>query len=86
VQAAAPVPAAAPEPAPAPEPAASTTGVMKTAAATPGRRIFVDQRTVGQTPDPIVVPCGVHQVRVGSHGKTLAVDVPCGGEISVSDR
>jgi serine/threonine-protein kinase len=59
---------------------------VKTSAATPGRRIFVDQRTVGQTPDTVVVPCGLRRIRVGSTGKTLTLEVPCGGRIEVSDR
>jgi serine/threonine-protein kinase len=61
-------------------------GLVKTSAATPGRRIFVDRLTVGQTPAPVLVRCGSHRVRVGSAGKTLTVDVPCGGEIDISDR
>ncbi|AKV03769.1 hypothetical protein AKJ09_10432 [Labilithrix luteola] len=66
--------------------ATAETGVVKTDGATPGRRIFVDQRTVGQTPEAVSVRCGIHRIRIGSAGKTLAVDVPCGGEVSVSDR
>lgn len=60
--------------------------MVKTDGSTPGRRIFVDQRTVGQTPEAITVRCGLRRVRIGSAGKTLSVDVPCGGEVSVSDR
>lgn len=61
-------------------------GRILTAGAVPGRRIFVDERTVGQTPEAVVVKCGTRQVKVGSTGSTRPVDVPCGGEISVGDR
>ncbi|MDB4944962.1 MAG: serine/threonine protein kinase [Labilithrix sp.] len=64
----------------------ATTGRLKTAGTSPGRRIFVDDRTVGQTPESVVVKCGVRKVRVGSAGAVQAIDVPCGGEINVGDR
>jgi hypothetical protein len=59
-------------------------GILRTTGAVPGRRIFVDERVVGQTPDSATIKCGVHQVRVGSAGKVQTVDVPCGGEITVN--
>jgi serine/threonine-protein kinase len=58
-------------------------GLVKTEGAPPGRRIFVDDRTVGQTPESVVVKCGTHQIKIGSAGTARAVDVPCGGEIVV---
>ncbi len=61
-------------------------GRVKTEGSTSGRRIFVDRRTVGQTPETVVVECGVRRIRIGSAGKTMSVDVPCGGEIEVRDR
>jgi serine/threonine-protein kinase len=61
-------------------------GRIKTAGASPGRRIFVDERTVGQTPDAVLVKCGTRAIKVGSSGFTRQVDVPCGGEITVGDR
>jgi hypothetical protein len=90
------VPATAAEPA-APAPAsgvadAATTsppegsGTIQTAGASAGHRIFVDEKVVGQTPQPAIVPCGKHTVRIGSAGKPQPVDVPCGGEVSVGDR
>jgi serine/threonine-protein kinase len=60
------------------------TGVLQTAGAVPGRRIFVDKRTVGQTPGSVTVACGTHLVRIGSSGVARNVDVPCGGEINVA--
>jgi serine/threonine-protein kinase len=62
------------------------TGRVKTAGAVPGRRIFVDEKTVGQTPDAVVVKCGSRTIKLGSTGSTQTVDVPCGSEITVSDR
>jgi serine/threonine-protein kinase len=59
---------------------------VKTAGAVPGRRIFVDEKTVGQTPDAVVVKCGSRTIKLGSTGSTQTVDVPCGSEITVSDR
>ena len=66
--------------------AAPGKGLLSTSASTPGRRIFVDDRAVGETPAAVAVPCGLHRVRVGSRGKTMTVDVPCEGEVGVSDR
>ncbi|AKV01815.1 serine/threonine protein kinase [Labilithrix luteola] len=68
-----------------PTPSAGT-GIVKTEGAAPGRRIFIDERTVGQTPQPITVKCGMHMIKVGSSGRAHSVDVPCGGEVTVSDR
>ena len=61
-------------------------GRVRTAGAVSGRRIFVDGRTVGQTPESVVVKCGVQRIKLGSSGFARSVDVPCGGEITVSDR
>ncbi|HSO32637.1 MAG TPA: hypothetical protein VLT33_08975 [Labilithrix sp.] len=59
---------------------------MTTLGTAPGRRIFVDERTVGQTPESVVVKCGVRKIRLGSTGSTQSIDVPCGGEVAVGDR
>jgi serine/threonine-protein kinase len=61
-------------------------GRVRTAGAVPNRRIFVEERTVGQTPDTVLVKCGVRAIRLGSAGSTQMIDVPCGGEITVGDR
>lgn len=84
-------PTAKPEAKPSlPEPAGETRveasaglGDISTANAQRGRRIFVDDHVVGQTPETVRVKCGAHAVRIGSSGKAQAVDVPCGGEIKV---
>lgn len=83
---ASPVPtdsAAPPKPAPA---RGVTTGLVKTTGATPHRRIFVDDITVGQTPDSVTVRCGMRSIRIGSSGKPQRLEVPCGGELTLSDR
>ena len=61
-------------------------GVLTTTGTVPGRRIFVDEKTLGQTPQQVTVKCGPHTIRLGSSGKPQSIDVPCGGEIAVSDK
>jgi serine/threonine-protein kinase len=61
-------------------------GRVTTLGTAPGRRIFVDEKTVGQTPEAVVVKCGVRKIKLGSAGSTQSIDVPCGGEIAVGDR
>jgi hypothetical protein len=61
-------------------------GLLKTTGLAGQRRIFVDELTVGQTPDSVLVKCGARTVRIGSNGRRQAVDVPCGGEMTVEDR
>jgi eukaryotic-like serine/threonine-protein kinase len=58
-------------------------GLLKTAAHAPGRRIFVDGVTVGETPASVLVKCGAHTVMIGSSGRRQPVDIPCGAEIGV---
>jgi serine/threonine protein kinase len=77
--------ASAPASAPA-EDVPAGMGRVRTTGAAPGRRIFVDERTVGQTPESVVVKCGSRAIKLGSAGSTQTVDVPCGGEITVGDR
>lgn len=60
-------------------------GALKTTEARGGRRIFVDGRTVGQTPATVLVACGVHEVKIGSSGRPSQIDVPCRGEVAVGD-
>lgn len=62
------------------------TGRVRTAGAVPGRRIFVDGRVLGQTPETVIVKCGVHTIRLASVGTSQRIDVPCGSEITVGDR
>jgi serine/threonine-protein kinase len=61
-------------------------GRITTTGLSPGRRIFVDDKVVGQTPQSALVKCGSHRVRVGSAGKPQTIDIPCGAEIAVGDE
>ena len=61
-------------------------GVLSTSGTAPGRRIFVDERTLGQTPESVTVACGKHSVQLGSSGKPQTIEVPCGAEVTVSDK
>jgi serine/threonine-protein kinase len=61
-------------------------GLVKTTGTAPGRRIFVDDQTLGQTPESVLAKCGARTVRVGSAGRPQSITVPCGGEIHVGDR
>jgi serine/threonine-protein kinase len=78
--------AAASAPAPASDAPRLGTGLVRTASAVPHRRIFVDDVTVGQTPDTVTVKCGMRAVKLGSSGRVQRLDVPCGGEVTLSDR
>lgn len=65
---------------------AADMGRIRTAGAVAGRRIFVDDKTVGQTPASVVVKCGRHTVKLGSAGKPQTLDVPCRGDVSFAGR
>jgi flagellar biogenesis protein FliO len=58
-------------------------GLLRIAGEPGGRRIFVDDRAVGQTPDAVTVKCGRHEIKIGSNGHARAVDVACGEETVV---
>ncbi len=62
---------------------ASTTGRVVLPAAAAGHRVFMDDRVVSDGKSDVVVSCGPHKLRIGSGGKTLAVDVPCGGDLNL---
>jgi PEGA domain len=80
-----PTDANATAPAPSPDPAQIPPGMglLETASAQPGHRIFVDGRTMGQTPQSVLVKCGKTSVKIGSAGHLRAVDIPCGKAIDV---
>jgi serine/threonine-protein kinase len=61
-------------------------GLVETTDLRGGRRIFVDEVTVGQTPESVLVRCGARTIRIGSAGQRQAVDVPCGKPIRVGER
>jgi eukaryotic-like serine/threonine-protein kinase len=86
----------APSPAPVPTTSASAAqtvpgiptdmGILNTSGLAPNRRIFVDERTVGQTPASVMVKCGAHTLMIGSSGRRQAVEIPCGGELNAAER
>jgi serine/threonine-protein kinase len=49
-----------------------------------GRRVYIDDRVMGQTPAAFIVPCGTHKVQVGSAGQPQTITVPCGGRVVVA--
>jgi tetratricopeptide (TPR) repeat protein len=62
---------------------AAFTGLLRTPESARGHRVFVDGRVRGGSGDPIRLPCGPHEVRVGSAGRRQQILVPCNGEIDV---
>jgi len=68
-------------------PTATTTGgrgTINLPSSAAGHRVFVDGHVVASDGSkPIEIACGRHNVRVGSHGKTQPVDVPCGGAVDL---
>lgn len=68
---------------PAAPPIPADASVLSTEDARPGHRIFVDGRTLGQTPDSVLVKCGPARIKIGSAGQTRTIDLPCGREIRV---
>ena len=67
-----------------PDAAAGKMGDILTKPSAGGHRIYVDDRVVGNSPDPVRVRCGKHTVRIGSAGTPRDVDIPCGGSIVVN--
>jgi serine/threonine-protein kinase len=59
-------------------------GLLSTTKAAPGHRIFVNGRTVGQTPESVMIPCGRTSVKIGSAGQPRSMDIPCGKETAVA--
>lgn len=52
-------------------------------AKSPGHRVYVDGRLVGESGRDMTLPCGAHKVKVGSQGTEKAVVLPCGGRLDV---
>jgi hypothetical protein len=59
------------------------TGEINAGAPAAGHRVFVDGKTVGEGANTYRVKCGPHTVKIGSGGKPMSVDVPCGGSVNV---
>ena len=93
-----PTPSARPVPGVAPAPVASasaraiagavasTKGSIVTATRSHDHRIYVDGQLAGETGRTIEVRCGRHQARYGSRGRWQTIDVPCGGQLTLSPR
>jgi hypothetical protein len=45
-----------------------------------GHRVFVDGRVVEAKDSQVVVPCGPHEVKIGSKGEPRLIEVACDGE------
>jgi len=48
-----------------------------------GHRVWIDGQMMGESDAPKVVKCGKRHVRIGSSAGGQAVDVPCGGEVTL---
>jgi hypothetical protein len=80
---------ATPAPAPAPVARAASPiprgmGELRLPPSATGHRLFVDNRPVGDASSRVRVACGRHVVRVGSAGRKLTINVPCGGAVDVT--
>ncbi len=62
----------------------TTDGVIVLPKEAADHRVFVDSKVVTVKNSRAVVPCGTHEIRIGSRGTPQTIDVACGGEISVS--
>jgi hypothetical protein len=71
----------APIPSSPPPSGSTTTGTIRTT--DPGHPIWIDGRSVGESPKAFIVPCGAHVVRVGNAGQPQMTEVPCGGEVAL---
>jgi hypothetical protein len=87
------IPAPPPAPAPAPSPAAKSPFAATTPAdaadapstgtilfAHPGKVWLDGKRLTGTS---ALVRCGSHRIKLGLYAKSRAIDVPCGGEVTV---
>jgi hypothetical protein len=70
-----------PIPSSPPPSGSTTTGTIRTT--DPGHPIWIDGRSVGESPRAFIVPCGAHVVRVGNAGQPQMTEVPCGGEVAL---
>lgn len=68
-------------PPPPPSTPAITTGTLQVDPALQGQRVMVDG--VLLSVPAAILQCGPHEVAVGPSGHARAIDVPCGGEVTV---
>ena len=63
-----------------------TDGVLLLPPSAAGHRVYVDGRVAEVNSSRVVVPCGTHEVRIGSSGTARTLAVQCGGETSLADE
>lgn len=59
-------------------------GLLTFAPSARRHRVYLDGRLLQSGVQPTRVTCGAHRVRIGSHGRTQRVEVPCGGDVEVA--
>lgn len=79
-----PAPSSVPAPSASAAAAGGTTGTIRFEKKAAGHRVFVDMHVVGEGEGPFTVPCGPHAVKLGGQGRVQKIDVPCGGEITLT--
>jgi hypothetical protein len=75
-------PATIPSIAPSP-PSDPRKGVLVLPQSAKLHRVYIDGRLTEMADMRITTTCGVRDVRIGSQGRTVKVDVPCGAETTV---
>lgn len=68
-------------PPPPPSTRVITTGTLRVDPAVQGQRVLLDG--VLLSVPAAIIECGPHEVAVGPSGRARAIDVPCGGEVTV---
>jgi hypothetical protein len=61
----------------------ATRGVILLPTQAADHRVFIDRRAATVADGRVTAPCGRHELRIGSQGRPVSVDVPCGGEVSL---
>jgi len=61
-------------------------GVIVLPGSAAGHRVFVDGRLVEVKSSRASVPCGSHEVRIGSSGTVRKLDIACGGETALPEE
>ena len=64
----------------------TTDGVLVLPLSAAGHRVYVDGRVVEVKNSRASVPCGTHEVRIGSSGTVRTLGVACGAETEVPDE
>lgn len=45
--------------------------------------VFVDDAPAGRAPSPLTITCGLRRIRLGDKGTTRAIEMPCGGRVTL---